>query len=372
MDPQASLLLDIIPPEILSVICGFLSPLDVASVSRACHHTFFRVAWKSEYVWHQIALPLGLANPEGKSCALPLWWTAAKTCTWRPILFIQARRELVGRLETFLNRAVPLFLGKPLSALRFAFGTDSPLGHELGRWILNIPDRLTLDRTFIGIKISEDASNIVIVAMTTSADVSKHCRYLAVDAKLVTDLRYSNLFWEFCNAGACGAILSEMPFGAPPSQPLPVDIEAMVIDGLFINDSTNISALRSAASQACAALAKIRCSMSYETIRSEVGPTVTLTPSRGKKGLPCIAAFSAQAGGPELLSRTVFQNPAKPNEISGFCELLAAREAFVSKLRPTRRLSEAVTAAFSKLSCPKSPEAVNQAIQVFDATPCII
>ncbi|KAJ4453624.1 hypothetical protein PAPYR_11860 [Paratrimastix pyriformis] len=56
--------METVPPEILSVICGFLSPLDVANVSRVCR-AFYQVAWKSEYVWHQIALRLELlTNPK--------------------------------------------------------------------------------------------------------------------------------------------------------------------------------------------------------------------------------------------------------------------------------------------------------------------
>ncbi|KAJ4455770.1 hypothetical protein PAPYR_9197 [Paratrimastix pyriformis] len=91
-------LMEVIPSEVLSAICGFLDPLDVANVSRACR-TFFQVAWKSEYVWHQIALRMELsANPKGKS-----WMTIVRDGRYRFLPRPEVNISQDGKTVTFPN-----------------------------------------------------------------------------------------------------------------------------------------------------------------------------------------------------------------------------------------------------------------------------
>ncbi|KAJ4454863.1 hypothetical protein PAPYR_10310 [Paratrimastix pyriformis] len=208
--------MEIIPPEILSVICGYLSPLDVANVSRACHK-FYQVAWKSEYVWHQIALRLELTNPMGKP-----WMTIVRDGRYRFLPRPEVPISPDGKTVTFPSTTSYTVLVHPSirsgvwratfqfdvleNAMDIAIGWTSVKtlpGNYLGN------DATSIDWNAGGSVYGDSASSHTCSRWTTGdevaieLDMNVHKARLLKNGKPVGTVTFPDS-WHECWFGACG------------------------------------------------------------------------------------------------------------------------------------------------------------------------
>ncbi|KAJ4454864.1 hypothetical protein PAPYR_10312 [Paratrimastix pyriformis] len=217
VDPQAHLLMEIIPPEILSVICGFLSPLDVANVSQACR-TFFQVAWKSEYVWHQNALRMDLVtNPEGKP-----WMTIVRDGRYRFLPRPEVTISPDGKTVTFPDTTSYTVLVHPpirsgVWRATFQFEPHANAGDVAIGWssVPTLPanylgnDSTSIDWNACGSVYGSSASDHTASGWTTGDEVAIELDMNLHRARLLKNGEEAGKAtfpddWNECWFGACG------------------------------------------------------------------------------------------------------------------------------------------------------------------------